>query len=91
MFSRFFIERPIFASVISIVIVIAGVVTVGGDGGEDGLLTLTIADTELAQDTPARGYFDVYGVITGPPLEHILLVTGRWECVGTTVNPAVPV
>ena len=30
MFSRFFIERPIFASVISIVIVIAGVVTIGG-------------------------------------------------------------
>jgi len=29
MFSRFFIERPIFASVISIVIVIAGVVTLG--------------------------------------------------------------
>jgi len=30
MFSRFFIERPIFASVVSIVIVIAGAVTVGG-------------------------------------------------------------
>ncbi len=29
MFSRFFIERPIFASVVSIVIVIAGLVTVG--------------------------------------------------------------
>ena len=29
MFSRFFIERPIFASVISIVIVIAGTVTLG--------------------------------------------------------------
>jgi len=29
MFSRFFIERPIFASVISIVIVIAGLVTLG--------------------------------------------------------------
>ena len=30
MFSRFFIERPIFASVISIVIVIAGAITLGG-------------------------------------------------------------
>ena len=30
MFSKFFIERPIFSSVISIVIVIAGLVTLGG-------------------------------------------------------------
>ena len=30
MFSRFFIDRPIFATVLSIVIVIAGVVTLGG-------------------------------------------------------------
>ncbi len=30
MFSRFFIERPIFATVVSIVIVLAGVVTLGG-------------------------------------------------------------
>jgi HAE1 family hydrophobic/amphiphilic exporter-1 len=29
MFSKFFIERPIFASVVSIVIVIAGLVTLG--------------------------------------------------------------
>ena len=29
MFSKFFIERPIFSSVISIVIVIAGLVTLG--------------------------------------------------------------
>ena len=29
MFSRFFIERPIFASVISILIVIAGLISVG--------------------------------------------------------------
>ena len=30
MFSQFFIERPIFASVISVVIVIAGIVSLGG-------------------------------------------------------------
>lgn len=30
MFSRFFINRPIFATVLSIVIVIAGIVTLGG-------------------------------------------------------------
>ena len=35
MFSKFFIQNPIFASVISIVIGIAGAVAVGGSGGGD--------------------------------------------------------
>ena len=36
MFSRFFIERPIFASVISIVILIAGLVTLGAQARRAG-------------------------------------------------------
>ena len=68
MFSRFFIERPIFASVISIVIVIAGAVTLG---------TLPIA--QYPEITPPT--VQVSAIYPGAnarvaPLERSLNVTG---------------
>ena len=54
--------------------------------GTDGSLDLAIDGTKVGQDTPERGYYDIYGLRTSDS-KYILLLTGRWECEGTAVNP----